>query len=152
SLFEAHLRLEAEGFGGAAGGGDDVADVAGTPAAAYLGAGSVGAEGGGQGFGHVEHGVRSAAGDVVGPRADVSGEGEDVGPGDVGDVDEIPRLAPVFEDDRRPPGGEGAAEDRGHTGVRRVPRHPGAVHVVIAQRHHGGARRPAPQAAEVFLV
>src|SRR5207249_3683342 len=101
----------------------------------------------------VEHRPGPAAGHVEGaggqPRR---GQGEDVGPGDIGDVDEVPRLAPVLEDVRGPTGGQGAAEDRRHAGVGRVPGHAGPVDVVVAEGDDGGTGVAAPQAAEVLLV
>jgi hypothetical protein len=66
-------------------------------------------------------------------------------------VDEVAPLAAVLEHARGAAGGEGGAEDAGHPGVRRVARHPRAVHVVVAQRGHGHARLVAVRRAQVLL-
>src|SRR5882724_6220111 len=91
-FLEPDLGVEAQFLSGPAGGGDDVADVAGAPATPDLGAGGVRAEGVGECHGHVEDGVGRAAGDVVGTAGaggTGGGESENVGPGDVPHVDEV---------------------------------------------------------------
>src|SRR2546430_5079483 len=103
SLLESDLGHEAQFVGGPAGGGDDVADVAGAPAADDLGAGRLRAEGVAQRHGHVEHRAGPAAGHVVGAGRDRRREGEHVGPGDIADVDEVPGLGPVLEHPRWTP-------------------------------------------------
>ena len=79
--------------------------------------------------------VSVAAGDVEDAVGDVGGRGEDVGPGDVVDVDEVHRLRPVAEDQRRLPGGDALHPAHEHLGVDAVDVHPRAVDVEVAQRH-----------------
>ena len=71
--------------------------------------------------------------------------GREVGRGDVVDVHEVAHLPAVLEDPRRLAALERRAEHRGHPGVRRVPRHPRAVDVVVAQRDHEPPPACAPR-------
>ena len=75
----------------------------------------------------------------------------EVGPRDVGDVHEVAGLAAVLEDLRRLAALERGAEQRRDAGVRGVPRHPGAVDVVVAQRHRRGAGLAHPRRGVVLL-
>ena len=118
------------------------------------------AVGAGQRGRQLAHGARGAAAHVVGaqgarPARDTrSGgclDGGDGGGGDVADVDEVASLGAVLEDPRRAAGLQGGAEERGDPGVRRVAGHPGAVHVVVAQRYRLAFGRPGPGAGEVLL-
>ena len=107
--------------------------------------------------GHLADGVRGAAGHVVGaqrPRRNAPagrGQGQDVAVGHVADVHEVAALAAVFEDPGRHAVLQRGAEDRGHSRVRRVARHPGAVHVVVAQRDGRAAGHPRPVGRQVLL-
>ena len=69
----------------------------------------------------------------------VAGQGEHVRPGDVGHVHEVAQLAAVLEHRRCLAAPVGAAEQARNAGVRRVLRHPGAVHVVVPERRGGAA-------------
>jgi hypothetical protein len=125
------------------------------------------AERGGQRAGHLADRVRLAARDVIAPQPAAHGaasgpigvvdrqvgrlEGEQVGPRHVADVHEIATLAAVFEDPRRSPVLQAGAEDRGDPGVRGVARHPGAVHVVVAEPDRGPAGHPRPARRQVLL-
>ena len=66
-------------------------------------------------------------------------------------VDEVAALPAVLEDARCPAVLQGRPEDRGHPAVRRVPRHPRPVHVVVAQGHDRTAGLPAPRRAQMLL-
>jgi hypothetical protein len=141
---------EAEAVGGQGGGGEHVADVAGTPAANDLGGGTAH---GRERSRHLADRVGLAAGHVEGaPDGLGRGQGEQVGPGHVGRVDEVAALQAVLEHRRGAPAGQGAAEDGRHPGIGGVAGHPRPVDVVVAQ---GGHRRPAGQGArgrQVLLV
>ena len=109
---------------------------------------------------HVAHGARGAAAHVVGAQHAGPGRGvaarNGLKPGDGGarhvpDVDEVPALGPVLEDPRRAAGLQRGAEERRHPGVRRIAWHPGAVHVVIAQRHRAPPGGPGPGARQMLL-
>jgi hypothetical protein len=92
--------------------------------------------------GHVEH-----AGHRVGRL-----QREQVGAGNIPDMDEVAPLAAVLQHLRRLPGRQGAAEDGRHTGIGGVAGHPRTVDVVVAQ---GRDRRPARghgRERQVFLV
>jgi hypothetical protein len=103
------------------------------------------AHGGGQRCRQLANGVGVPAGHVDGAGDRLGGgQGGQVGHGHVGHVDEVAPLGAVLEHLRGAPGGQGAAEDRGHPGIGGVAGHPGPVDVVVAQ---GGDRRPAGQGA-----
>ena len=76
---------------------------------------------------------------------------QQVGPGDVVDVDEVAHLAAVLEDPRRLAALERGAEHRRDPAVRRVPGHPGAVDVVVAQGDRRAAGLAGPGRRVVLL-
>jgi len=80
------------------------------------------------------------------------GQRQDVRAGDVAHVDEVAQLPAVLEHAWGAPGRERAREDRRDAGVRRVPRHPGSVDVVVAQRRHGHPGLAAERRREMLLV
>ena len=107
---------------------------------------------------HFPDRVRGPAGDVVRPlRAGGYSarigrvERQYVAVRHVADVHEVAALAAVLEDSRRDAVLQARAEDRGHSRVGRVPRHPRAVHVVVPQRHGGAAGQPRPVRRQVLL-
>ncbi len=87
-----------------------------------------------QGVGQAPQRDLAGAGDVVDPVGDGGGGGQQVGPGDVLGVDEVHRLGPVAEDQRRLSGGDPLHPADEHLGVPAVHVHPGPVHVEVAQR------------------
>jgi hypothetical protein len=116
-----------------------VAHVARPPTPDHLRWGSV--HRGGQGGGQLPDRVGLAAGHVEHPghrRGRL--QRQQVGAGDVADVDEVAALAAVLQHLWCPPGREGAAEDGRDPGVGGVAGHPRAVDVVVAQRRD---HRPA---------
>ncbi len=148
---EAHLGPEAEAAGRGVGGGHDVPDVAQPEPAGHLGRRA--AERVRQGAGHLAHRVRVPARDVERrqrARHPTAQPGQ-VRPGHVVNVDEVPQLPPVLEDLRRPAAFQRGPEDRRDTRVGRVPRHPRAVHVVIAERDRRPAGHPRPDGRQVLL-
>ena len=90
---------------------------------------------------HVQHGVRLAAATLNGPRHVGSGgrARATLARATSRTCTKSRRLAAVLEHLRRLAALERRPEDARHAGVGRVPRHPRAVHVVVAQR-----RRPTP--------
>jgi hypothetical protein len=126
----------------------------------------------GQRAGHLANRMRLTARDVVAAQATGRGpvgwagsaslpragdrlvggvEGEQVGPGHVADVDEVTPLAAVLEYPRRDPVLQAGPEDGGDPGVGGVPRHPGAVDVVVPEPDRGPAGHPGPARRQVFL-
>src|SRR5205085_10273153 len=72
--------------------------------------------------------------------------------GDVGDVDEVALLAPVFVDERRKSAPNAADEDRGSTGVGVVEALPCTVRVEEAKGDHGEAVDAPKEKAVLLLV
>ena len=66
-------------------------------------------------------------------------------------MNEVAPLLAVLVDLRRPASLERGPEDRRHPRVRRVPRHPGAVDVVVPQRDRGPAGHPGPGSGQMLL-
>ncbi len=66
-------------------------------------------------------------------------------------MDEVPPLATVLEHPRCRTALQRGPEQRGDTGVGGVTRHPGPVHVVVAQRGHPPADGPRPREGQVLL-
>src|SRR3984957_14748613 len=128
---EADPGAETETAGRGGRGGHDVAHVAEPELAGDHGRRAT--ERRGQRLSHLADRVRLAAGPVVRLQgARLPGvERAGIGPGHVVDVDEVALLAAILED----PGGAAAlergSEDRGDTGVGRVPRHSRPVDVVV---------------------
>ena len=87
-----------------------------------------------QHFGQFEEARLDAAGDVENLVCDIGFGGEDVGAGDVGDVDEVHRLRAVAEDQWRLAGIDALHPAHQHLGVDAVDVHPRAVDVEVAQR------------------
>ena len=79
-------------------------------------------------------------------------DAEQVGRGDVADVDEVPQLAAVLVHPRRLAPLEGRADDGRHAGVGRVARHPRSVDVVVAQRDRRAAGGADPGGRELLLA
>ncbi len=67
-------------------------------------------------------------------------------------VDEVAALATVLEDARSLTTQQAVGEDRRHSGVRSVSRHPRAIDVVEAQGGDGAAGLPAPDRRQLLPV
>ena len=87
-----------------------------------------------QRLGELEQARLHAAGDVEDLVGQVGVGGQDVGAGDVADVDEVHRLQAVAEDERRLAGLDALHPAHEHLGVEAVDVHPRAVGVEVAQR------------------
>lgn len=64
---------------------------------------------------------------------------------------EAPPLPAVLEHLRRLAPLDGGREQSSHPGIRGVPRHAGAVHVVVPERDSGASASPCPRRGEMFL-
>jgi hypothetical protein len=109
---------------------------------------------GGQRRRHLADGTRVPAAGVVGregPGLGLRLQGRHVRRGHVPHVHEVPALASVLEHPGRLAAGERRAEEGRHPGIGGVARHPGAVHVVVPQRHGRPARAPGPRGHQVLL-
>src|SRR5207253_7584087 len=98
------------------------------------------AEPAGDHLGDLEDRGRSAGAEIEGaPVRTVTGESERAAPRDVADVDEVPRLAAVLEDERRAVVEDARREDGGDAGVGVRERLPLAVDV---EEPEGDGRDP----------
>src|ERR1041385_113606 len=141
---EGHGRLEAQHVPGSPGRGEHVPDVAGSILPRQARPGGRWSECGTDRAGHVPDGVPLPAGHVERPSHIRRGlERQDVRPGPVWRVDEVADLRAVLEHAGRLAPLQSAPEDGGDTRIRRVPRHPRPIDIVIAKGDHRRAGLPA---------